>query len=79
MVFSVVEITVGISVALAIAFLLSRVAGRLQRVFLALYYLPVVVPTVVTVLAMGLPVLAARRRVQQPVGGVGLPSPAVCE
>jgi multiple sugar transport system permease protein len=52
-VFSAVEISVGISLALGIAFLLSRVTGRLQRGFLALYYLPVTVPTVVTVLLWG--------------------------
>lgn len=72
-VFSVVEICVGISVALGIAFLLSRAIGRLQRVFLALYYLPVVVPTVVTVLLWGFLYSPQGGVFNSLLGGIGLP------
>lgn len=47
--FCVTEIVVGISLAVGIAYLLSRIPGTSQRVLLAIYYLPVVMPTVVTV------------------------------
>ncbi|HEV8639060.1 MAG TPA: sugar ABC transporter permease [Chloroflexota bacterium] len=48
--FSVVEIAAGISLAVAVAVLLSRLFGRMQRAFLGLIYLPVITPTVVSVL-----------------------------
>jgi ABC-type sugar transport system permease subunit len=47
--FSAVEITVGVSLALLLALLLSRMRGRRERSFLLLYYLPYVIPVVVSV------------------------------
>jgi ABC-type sugar transport system permease subunit len=47
--FSAVEIAVGVSLALLLALLLSRMRGRSERWFLSLYYLPYVIPVVVTV------------------------------
>ena len=47
--FSVVEISVGVAGALLLALMISNVRQRLQRVFLALYYLPVITPGVVTI------------------------------
>src|SRR5689334_6154703 len=49
-VFSVVEITLGVLIALVLAFLLSRLRGSPQRGLLALFYLPVITPAIVTVL-----------------------------
>ena len=48
--FSVVEIAIGITVAIVVAVLLSRLQGRLQRALLALIYVPVVTPGVVSIL-----------------------------
>ena len=48
--FSIVEIGVGMVLGVLVAFLLSRLGGRLQRAFLGIYYLPVIIPTIVTVL-----------------------------
>ncbi len=47
--FSVVEISLGVALALLLALMLSQVRGVTQNVFLSLYYLPVITPTVVTV------------------------------
>ncbi|HXF60335.1 MAG TPA: sugar ABC transporter permease, partial [Caldilineaceae bacterium] len=47
--FSVVEITLGVALALLLALAYSHVRGRKQGFFLALYYLPVITPTVVAV------------------------------
>jgi multiple sugar transport system permease protein len=47
--FSVVEITLGVALALLLALAYSHVRGRKQGFFLALYYLPVIMPTVVAV------------------------------
>lgn len=49
-VFSAVEITLGVLIALVLAFLLSRLRGSPQRGLLALFYLPVITPGIVTVL-----------------------------
>lgn len=48
--FSVVVLVVGLGLALVVAYLLSRLKGPPQRILLAIYYLPVMIPTVVTVL-----------------------------
>ncbi len=47
--FSVVEITVAVALALLLALLLSRLRGRWERLFLSLFYLPLITPSVVTV------------------------------
>src|SRR4051794_14164487 len=47
--FSVVEITFGVALAMLLALAYSHVRGKLQNVFLALYYLPVVTPTVASI------------------------------
>lgn len=47
--FSAVEITVAVGIALLLALAFSHVRGRLQGFFLALYYLPVVTPTVASI------------------------------
>lgn len=47
--FSAVEIGVGVGLALLLALLLSRMRGRAERIFLFLYYLPYVIPGVVSV------------------------------
>jgi len=47
--FSAVEITVAVGLALLLALAFSHVRGRLQGFFLALYYLPVVTPTVAAI------------------------------
>jgi multiple sugar transport system permease protein len=47
--FSAVEISVGVGLALLLALLLSRMRGRWERSFLSLYYLPYVIPVVVSV------------------------------
>lgn len=47
--FCVTQIVVGISLAVGIAYLLSRIPGIPQRILLSVYYLPVVMPAVVTV------------------------------
>jgi multiple sugar transport system permease protein len=44
--FSAVEITLGVGLALLLALAYSHVKGRVQGFFLALYYLPVITPTV---------------------------------
>lgn len=48
--FSVAEIAIALLLTLTLAFVLSRLASRPQRIFLALFYLPVITPSVVTVL-----------------------------
>jgi multiple sugar transport system permease protein len=47
--FSVVEITIGVGLALLLALALSQVFGRARNLFLSLYYLPVITPTVVAI------------------------------
>lgn len=47
--FSVVEITIGLSIALLLALALSYMRGRWQHLYLALYYLPVITPMVVSI------------------------------
>ena len=47
--FSAVEICTGVALALLLALMLSRMKGQWERLFLALYYLPFVIPTVVSV------------------------------
>lgn len=47
--FSVVEISLGVALALLLALCFSHVKGRLQNFFLALYYLPVITPTVASI------------------------------
>jgi len=49
-VFSVVEIATGITIATLVAILLSRLWEHLQRSFLALIYLPVITPGIVSIL-----------------------------
>ncbi len=49
-VFSATEITIGVSVAILIAYLMSYLGHRMKHTFLLVYYLPVVVPTICTVL-----------------------------
>lgn len=48
--FSAVELVVTIPLALSVAYLLSKLKGFPQRFLLAIYYLPVMIPTIVTVL-----------------------------
>lgn len=50
LIFSVAEIALAVMLALTLAFLLSRLRSRLQRFFLGLYYLPVITPTLVSIL-----------------------------
>jgi multiple sugar transport system permease protein len=50
LIFSVAEITIALLVTLTLAFVLSRLRSVPQRVFLGLFYLPVITPSVVTVL-----------------------------
>ncbi len=47
--FSVVEIAAGVSIALLLALALSYMHGRWQHIYLALYYLPVITPLVVSI------------------------------
>jgi multiple sugar transport system permease protein len=47
--FSAVEITVGVSLAVILALAFSQVMGRTRNVFLSLYYLPVITPSVVAI------------------------------
>jgi multiple sugar transport system permease protein len=47
--FSVVEISVGVGLALLLALAYTHVKGRLQNTFLSIYYLPVVTPTVASI------------------------------
>ena len=47
--FSVVEIAVGLTLALLFALALSQILGRWQNVYLSLYYLPVITPLVVSI------------------------------
>jgi len=47
--FSVVEITIGVSVALLLALAFSQLIGKTRNVFLSLYYLPVITPSVVAI------------------------------
>ena len=47
--FSAVEITLGVGLALLLALALSHVRNKPQRFFLVLYYLPVVTPTVASI------------------------------
>jgi multiple sugar transport system permease protein len=49
LVFSAVEITLGVGLALLLALAYTHVRGKLQNIFLALYYLPVVTPTVASI------------------------------
>ncbi len=48
--FSVAEIFIGVALAVLVAVVLSRLRPRSQRFFLALFYLPVITPGVVTIL-----------------------------
>jgi multiple sugar transport system permease protein len=48
--FSIAEIAIGVALAVLVAVLLSRLRARRQRFFLALFYLPVITPGVVTIL-----------------------------
>lgn len=49
--FSVIEITITLAIGLVLAFLLSKLLHRVtQRVLLALFYLPVIIPSIVSVL-----------------------------
>lgn len=50
LVFSAAEIAIGLSLALMVAVALSRLRSGLQHLFLALYYLPVITPGVVSIL-----------------------------
>lgn len=47
--FSAVEISVGVTLAVLLALAFSQVMGRTRNVFLSLYYLPVITPTVVAI------------------------------
>lgn len=47
--FSLVEISIGVALALLLALTLSYMRGRWQNLFLSLYYLPVITPLVVSV------------------------------
>lgn len=47
--FSVVEISIGVTLALLLALMLSQMRGKWQNLFLSLYYLPVITPSVVTI------------------------------
>jgi len=47
--FSVVEIAIALSLALLLALGLSQIVGRKRNLFLSLYYLPVITPTVVAI------------------------------
>jgi multiple sugar transport system permease protein len=47
--FSVVEITLGVGLALLLALALSQIFGKARNLFLSLYYLPVITPTVVAI------------------------------
>jgi multiple sugar transport system permease protein len=49
-IFSVGEISIALVVTLILAFILSRLSSVPQRLFLGLFYLPVITPSVVTVL-----------------------------
>ena len=72
--FSVVEIAVGLSLALLCALALSQILGKWQNIYLSLYYLPVITPLVVS--------LYLWRWLYRPTGGafntllssVGLPA-----
>lgn len=49
LVFSFVEITLGVGLALLLALAYTHVKGKLQNTFLSIYYLPVVTPTVAAI------------------------------
>src|SRR3954469_9850208 len=47
--FSAVEITCGVCLAVLLALALSQIMGRTRNLFLVLYYLPVITPSVVAI------------------------------
>ncbi len=47
--FSVVEISLGLTIALLFALALSQILGKWQNIYLSLYYLPVITPLVVSI------------------------------
>jgi len=47
--FSVVEISLGLSIALLFALALSQILGKWQNIYLSVYYLPVITPLVVSI------------------------------
>jgi len=47
--FSVMEISIGMALALLLALMLHHMRGKWQNLFLSLYYLPVITPGVVTI------------------------------
>ena len=47
--FSVVEISLGLTLALLFALALSQIFGKWQNIYLSLYYLPVITPLVVSI------------------------------
>jgi len=60
--FSTVEISVGVGLALVLALMISQMKGKLEGLFVALYYLPMITPTVVSVYLW--------RWLYRPTGGV---------
>lgn len=60
--FSTAEISVGVGLALLLALMLSQMRGKLEGLFVALYYLPMITPTVVSVYLW--------RWMYRPTGGV---------
>ncbi len=71
--FSAVELAVTVPLSIFIAYLLSKVKGVPQRVLLAIYYLPVMIPTVVTVLLWQLLYLPTGGLVNGIFSALGLP------
>ncbi|MCY3708606.1 MAG: sugar ABC transporter permease [Caldilineaceae bacterium] len=47
--FSVVEISLGLTIALLFALALSQILGKWQNIYLSVYYLPVITPLVVSI------------------------------
>ena len=73
-VFSTVEIAVGVSVSIVIAYFMSYLGRLLKHTFLLIYYLPVVVPTICTVLLWQLMYLPQGGLLNGILGVLGIPA-----
>lgn len=74
LVFAASEIALALALTLSIAFLLSRVRPGLQRFFLGLYYLPVVTPTLVSIILWRWLYLPGQGVFNSILTGLGLPA-----
>ena len=73
-VFSTVEISIGVSLSIVIAYFMSYLGRLLKHTFLLIYYLPVVVPTICTVLLWQLMYLQQGGLLNGILGVFGVPA-----